>query len=169
MSSLQCDVHIHSTSENVFIRDTDFSGWQYFDKTASKDQEERVYAGDKSTFGQARGQIWFLRNSRPSRLKSMLKELDELILEYSVIFTKWRSSTLFQLVLQNLVIVSVELNQLGDIFKVSFDKFLVGRFQERPTDLSFTEKHLIIVFLGEILHFLSNIFLVFLFVLDREY
>jgi len=129
--SLRCDVHIHSTSDNVFIRDTDLSCWQYFDKLASKDQEERAYSGDKSSFGEARGQRWFIRNNRPHRLKNALKELNDLLVENSIIFTK-----------------CIQLNKFGDISRINFDRFLVGKFPDRPTDILFTEKHLAIVFLG---------------------
>ena len=146
--SLRCDVHIHSTSDNVFIRDTDLSCWQYFDKLASKDQEERAYSGDKASFGEARGQRWFIRNNRPHRLKNALKELNDLLVENSIIYTKWRSNTLFHLILQNLVIISIQLNKFGDISWINFDRFLVGKFPDRPTDILFTEKHLAIAFLG---------------------
>ena len=145
---LLCDVHIHSTSDNVSIRDTDFSSWQYYDKNTSKEQVERVYCGDKASYTLGRGQRWFVDNRRPHRLKHALKELDELILDNAIIFTKWRSTTFLQLILQNSVLVNIVLNKLGDISKVTFDKFLVGKFHERPTDVYFSEKTLVLVFLG---------------------
>ena len=76
------------------------------------------------------------------------RELEELLQEHSVLFTTWRSSLVVQLVLQNLVIVSILFNRLGDVEKIAFDRYLVGRVQERPTDVVFTKRHLILVFLG---------------------
>lgn len=107
-----------------------------------------MYCGDKASYTLGRGQRWFVDNRRPHRLKHALKELDELILDNAIIFTKWRSTTFLQLILQNSVLVNIVLNKLGDISKVTFDKFLVGKFHERPTDVYFSEKTLVLVFLG---------------------
>ena len=92
---------------------------------------------------------WTKYNGHYQHLKICpLRELEELLQEQSVLFTSWRSSLVVQLVLQNLVIVSILFNRLGDVEKIAFDRYLVGRVQERPTDIVFTKRHLILVFLG---------------------
>ena len=86
----------------------------------------------------------------PSALhRSSLKEFEELIADHAVIFSKWRTRHFFQLILQNGVIVNIHINKLGDLARIAFDRYLVGKLTDHPTDCWFTSKHLIIVYLGE--------------------
>ena len=80
--------------------------------------------------------------------RSSLKELEDLIAEHVVIFSKWRTPHLLQLILQNGVIVGIHLNKLGDLSRIVLDRWLVGRLTDHPTDCWFTARHLVIVYLG---------------------
>ena len=83
--SLQCDVHLLTAREDLQVRDTDFSCFKYHDKAVLKSQAERPYAIDKTSFAVGRGQKWYLENKRPERLRTNLKELEELLSEQGVI------------------------------------------------------------------------------------
>ena len=96
------------------------------------------------TFGQGRGQITLIDSKR---LKSALKELEELLVEQSVIFSSWRSSSLFQLVLSSGLIVNVHLNKMGDLSKITYDKYLSGKLLDYITDFAFTSKMVVVTYL----------------------
>jgi len=147
MVSIQCDIHAFSTREDIQVRDTDFSCFKYYDKSGQKSQVERPYSQDKASFAMGRGQKWFLENKRPERLRTALKEFEELVSEHSIVFCKWRSSKLLQLVLQNGVIVHIWLNKLGDLLRISFDKYLVGKLLDHVTDFCFTSKCIVVAYL----------------------
>ena len=144
MASILCDVHFWTTREDIVPKDTDQSTLKYYDKSQHKSMLERPYGQDKITFVQGRGQVTLLESKR---LKASLKELEELMTEYPVIFSSWRSSSLFQLMLISGLIVNIHLNKLGDISKISFDKYLVGKLLEYITDVAFTSKVIIVTYL----------------------
>jgi WD40 repeat protein len=147
MVSIQCDIHAFSTREDIQVRDTDFSCFKYFDKSVQKVQGDRPYSQDKASFAAGRGQKWFLENKRPERLRTALKEFEELVSENSIVFCKWRSSKFLQLVVQNGVIVGIWLNKLGDLLRISFDKYLVGKLLDHVTDFCFTSKCIVVAYL----------------------
>ena len=129
------------------VRDTDFSAFKYFDKTELKSQSDRPYAGDKTSFSLSRGQRWYLDNKRPDRLRSSLKELEELLTEQSVIYSGWRGASVYQLVLQTGLIVNIGVNRYGDLTRITFDKFLVGKISEHVTDCVVTSGHILVTYL----------------------
>ena len=93
MASLLCDVHFWTTREDVVPKDTDQSTFKYYDKSQHKSMLDRTYGQDKLTFSQGRGNIGLIESKR---LKSSLKELDEVLAEYSVLFAAWRTPSFYQ-------------------------------------------------------------------------
>ncbi len=92
-----------------------------------------------------RGQLWFIHNRRPDRVKQDLKDLEEILTEHTIIFVTWRSTSHLQIITHNFIIVNIELNRFGDIVRINYDKYLVGRLSDhRPTSVSFTPNYLII-------------------------
>ena len=67
-----------------------------------------------------------------------MRELEEILLEQNVIFSTWRGSRIFQIVLQTGLIVNIALNKLGDLSRISYDKYLVGKISEYVTDFTLT-------------------------------
>ena len=45
------------------------------------------------------------------------------------------------------LIVNIHLNKLGDITKITFDKYLIGKLLDYITDVAFTSKILIVTYL----------------------
>ena len=123
----------------------------------------------KASFSQGRGQKWFLENKRPERLRTSLKELEDHLAEQSVVFSTWRAQRLFQIVLQSGLIVNISLNKLGDLSRISYDKYLVGKIGENVTDFVMTTSCVIATYLeakvtvikfGKLVNFTSSTSLV---------
>ena len=95
MASLLCDVHFWTIREDVVPKDTDQSTFKYYDKNQHKSMLERPYGQDKLTFSQGRGQMSLIESKR---LKSSLKEFDEIMAEHSVIFSAWRTPSFYQVI-----------------------------------------------------------------------
>ena len=144
MASLLCDVHFWTANETVAPKDTDHGTFKYYDKSQHKGCLERPYGQDKLTFSRSRGQVTLLEGKR---LKSAMKELEELMLEQSIIFSSWRSSTFIQMMFTSGLIANIYLSKLGDIAKVTFDKFLVGKLLDYISDVAFTSKVIIVTYL----------------------
>ena len=144
MASLLCDLHFWSLREDIITKDVDQGTFKYYEKSQHKAMLDRPYGQDKLTFAQGRGQTTLLESKR---LKTSLRELEEMLTEQPVIFSSWRSSVLFQLMLGSGLIVNIHLNKLGDISKITFDKYLIGKLLEYITDVAFTSKVLIVTYL----------------------
>ena len=144
MASLLCDVHFWTANETVGPKDTDHGTFKYYDKSQHKGCLERPYGQDKLTFSRSRGQVTLLEGKR---LKSAMKELEELMLEQSIVFSSWRSSTFIQMMFASGLIANIYLSKLGDITKVTFDKYLVGKLLDYISDVAFTSKVIIVTYL----------------------
>ena len=79
---------------------------------------------------------------KTKRLRNNLRELEDLLMtssatsadgNLSVIWSAWRTSSLLQIVFSNGLIASLQLDKLGNIDRVSFDK--VGYLHKLSTHL----------------------------------
>ena len=147
MVSLQCDVHLLTLRPDTAVRDTDFSCYKYHDKAEARTQAERPYALDKTSFTVGRGHKWFLENKRPERLRTSLKELEETLGEQGVLASLWRGPHTHTLVLQTGLMVNISLNKLGDISRISYDKYLIGKIAEHVTDFHLTSSCIALTYL----------------------
>ena len=147
MVSLQCDVHLLTLRPDTAVRDTDFSCYKYHDKAEARTQAERPYALDKTSFAAGRGHKWFLENKRPERLRSSLRELEDLLADQAVVASLWRGPHTHSLVLQSGLMVNISLNKLGDLTRISYDKYLTGKISEHVTDLQLTSSCVAVTYL----------------------
>ena len=147
MVSLQCDVHLLTLRSDTAVRDTDFSCYKYHDKAEARTQAERPYALDKTSFAAGRGHKWFLENKRPERLRSSLRELEDLLAEQAVVASLWRGPHTHSLVLQSGLMVNISLNKLGDLTRISYDKYLTGKISEHVTDLQLSSSCVAVTYL----------------------
>jgi hypothetical protein len=52
----------------------------------------------------------------------------ELLAQHKVVFVKWRDNSMLQLMLSSGILISICINIFtGDIFKIVFDKYLMGK------------------------------------------
>ena len=108
---------------------------------------------DKLSYASSRGQSPFLDNKkRPGKLRSHLKDFEVILSEQSVAFSTWRNSKLFQLMFSSGLLVSIFLNKLGDIERLVFDKYLVGRLLDFIADVQFSSRHLVVTYLESRVH-----------------
>lgn len=144
MASLLCDLHFWTLREDVQPKDTDHSTFKYYDKSQHKTILERAYGQDKLSFAQGRSQMTLVESKR---LKSSIREMEEILAEQSVIFSTWRTSSFYQLVMASGLIINVHLNQMGDLYKITFDKYLMGKLLDYITDFAFTSKIIVVTYL----------------------
>lgn len=143
MVTLLGDTHFWTLRDDVVIKDADMGAFRYQDKnTVSK---ERVYYEDKRQYLEARGLMVTPKNSRPVRLRDSLREFEELLAKERVVWEAWKSPTLYQLIFASGIITTLSVNaQTGDLTRVAFDKFLVGKLlSEHLADVVITQHHMI--------------------------
>ena len=76
--------------------------------------------------------------SKTKRLRNNLRELEDLLMaasststdgNLSVVWLGWRSSVLLQIMFSNGLIANLQLDQLGNLEKVTFDKVKITKLQ----------------------------------------
>lgn len=142
MVTLLGDVHFWTLRDDIIVKDADIGAFRYQDKnTVCK---ERIYYEDKRHYLEARGIMVTPKNSRPSKLREALRELEELLSKERVIWEGWQTHV-YQLIFASGVIstLTVSLNT-GDLTRITFDKFLVGKLlSEHLADVVITRQHMI--------------------------
>jgi len=72
-----------------------------------------------------------IRNSRPQRLRSRLRELETVLQTQKVIWCRWRTESCLQIVTSCGLIISIKTHFLTcSPLAVSFDRFLIGKTAE---------------------------------------
>ncbi|XP_069939077.1 LOW QUALITY PROTEIN: WD repeat-containing and planar cell polarity effector protein fritz homolog [Cherax quadricarinatus] len=143
MVTILGDVHFWTLRDDVIVKDADFGAFRYQDKnTVSK---ERVYYEDKRKYLEARGVIMTPKNSRPAKLRDSLKEFEELVSRERVVWEGWQSHLLYKLIFASGIIVMMTVNpSTGDLTRIVFDKFLVGKLlSEHLANVVMTKHHLL--------------------------
>uniref|UniRef100_T1JGE4 SAYSvFN domain-containing protein n=1 Tax=Strigamia maritima TaxID=126957 RepID=T1JGE4_STRMM len=89
---------------------------------------DQIYYEEKKNYTESRGVVWTLSNKRPEKLRDALKELEELFSTSRCLSLEWKNQSTIQLVFSNSIFVYIFINiATGDIEKISFDKYLVGK------------------------------------------
>ncbi|XP_051775644.1 WD repeat-containing and planar cell polarity effector protein fritz homolog isoform X2 [Erpetoichthys calabaricus] len=130
MSFLLAELHLWSLKKALHVQDTDIGTYQYYDKG----EPAREYA-------------WTLKNKRPEKVRDNLKELEDLLQNSSIVWSKWKNKNFCQLFLGSGVLVSLSLSgpQLG---KVTIDRTLVGRLiTDTISDVVLADTFMILTFL----------------------
>ncbi|KAG0713907.1 WD repeat-containing and planar cell polarity effector protein fritz [Chionoecetes opilio] len=144
MVTLLGDAHFWTLRDDVVIKDADMGAFRYQDKnTVSK---ERVYYEDKRQYLEARGLMVTPKNSRPIKLRDSLREFEELLAKERVVWEAWKSPNMYQLIFTSGIITTLTVNaQTGDLTRVAFDKFLVGKLlSEHLADVVITRNHILL-------------------------
>lgn len=92
-----------------------------------------------------RGLVWTPDNKGPGKLKASLKQFEDELKTKKVAFCEWSDQKTFQLMLSNGLLIYVEINVFtGDVRRINFDKYFVGKIvSENICDGEFF-KHLVI-------------------------
>ncbi|XP_071537938.1 WD repeat-containing and planar cell polarity effector protein fritz homolog isoform X2 [Panulirus ornatus] len=143
MVTILGDVHFWTLRDDVIVKDADFGAFRYQDK--NNVSKERVYYEDKRQYLEARGVMVTPKNSRPTKLRDSLREFEELVSKERVVWEGWLSHVMYQLIFASGIIVMLTVNATtGDLTRVAFDKFLVGKLlSEHLADVVMTKHHML--------------------------
>ena len=89
-----------------------------------------MFLEGKKTYCHRRGSTFVLRNKRPFKLKEKLKELEQQLINNKIVYFEWKDNNILSLVLNTGLIIAIGVNGLTkDVYKITFDKFLIGKLQ----------------------------------------
>jgi WD repeat-containing and planar cell polarity effector protein len=92
--------------------------------TSSSDR----YNQAKREYAEKRGLVWTPNNKHPGKLKTSLKSFEDELKSKKVVYCEWVDQKTFQLMLSNGLLIYVEINVFtGDVRRVNFDKYFVGK------------------------------------------
>ncbi|XP_064115601.1 WD repeat-containing and planar cell polarity effector protein fritz homolog isoform X2 [Macrobrachium nipponense] len=143
MVTLTGDVHFWTLRDDVIVKDADFGAFRYQDK--NNVSKERVYYEDKRLYLEARGILVTPKNSRPGKLRDSVREFEELLSKERVVWEGWQTHAVYQLIFASGIITTFTINPMtGDLTKIVFDKFLVGKLlSEHLADVVITKHHIL--------------------------
>lgn len=86
------------------------------------------YTLAKRDYAEKRGVVWSPKNKHHGKLKTSLKHFEDELKSKKVVFCEWSDQKTFQLMLSNGLLIYVEINVFtGDINRINFDKYFVGK------------------------------------------
>lgn len=144
-----------SSASSLSIKATDFGAFRYHTKRESApagDDHQQEHATDylsaKRDYAVQRAHLWQLANKRPQKLRESLARLDDALRHNRIVHCKWQDHAVVQLLLSHGLLVHVCVNQsTGDIQRLAFDKYLVGKLPaDTITDAVFTRMHILLAF-----------------------
>ncbi|XP_049531237.1 WD repeat-containing and planar cell polarity effector protein fritz [Anopheles darlingi] len=146
MLTLLTELRFWSTREDIFIKDTDLGTTKYCEKKL--ESHRTLYGEGKRRYCETRGLKWSLDNKKPNKLRHSLRLLEDELRQRRLVYCKWKSNTILQLMLANGLLVYISINPFtGDLCRIYFDKYLVGKLvSEHITDVVITQHHLLIAY-----------------------
>ncbi|KAK0095293.1 hypothetical protein PV326_008759 [Microctonus aethiopoides] len=141
MFSLQGDIKLWSFECDINIHDTDFGAFRYHEK-----RFDNIYNESKRTYSQERGMLYMPQNRKGNKLKEKIKYLEEHLRDNSVVYCRWYNQYIIQLIFTSGLLCYVQVNLFtGDIEKIIFDRFLVGKVPDTISDAAIATNHIICV------------------------
>nr|XP_034181788.1 WD repeat-containing and planar cell polarity effector protein fritz isoform X2 [Osmia lignaria] len=138
MFTLLGEVNLWTFDDNINIKNTDFGAFRYHDKRIDSFYEE-----GKRSYCQKRGMIYVPTNKKGNKLKDSIKYLEEQLKDNSIIYCQWYDDCVLQLMLTNALIIQIQVNiATGDIYKITFDKYLIGKLLEHISDVIITKNYI---------------------------
>ncbi|XP_014483964.1 PREDICTED: WD repeat-containing and planar cell polarity effector protein fritz isoform X2 [Dinoponera quadriceps] len=139
MFALMGELKLWTFDDNVNIRDTDFGAFKYHDKRINGTHQE-----GKRSYCEKRDMIYVPVNKKGSRLKDYIKYLEDQLRDNSIIYCQWYSDRIAQLMFSNGLLAHIQIYPFsGDIEKINFDKYLVGKLSEHASDVIITKSHIV--------------------------
>ncbi|XP_058803143.1 WD repeat-containing and planar cell polarity effector protein fritz [Phymastichus coffea] len=133
------ELNFWTFDNDVSIKETDFGAFSYHDKKI-----ENVYEEGKMSYAKKRGMVYIPQNKKGNKMKDSIKYLEEQLNEYSTVYCQWFDYCTMQLMLSSGLLVYIQVNLTsGDIQKIVFDKYLVGKLSDRLSDAVITKNYLI--------------------------
>ncbi|XP_059161065.1 WD repeat-containing and planar cell polarity effector protein fritz homolog [Physella acuta] len=145
MAFCMCELHIWSLKKHYTVPDDVIGFHCYHDKGEQVNKQEQPYNEEKQQFEEGRDITWTPMNKRPERLRDTIKEVEDLLAQFTCINTRWRNRQVLQLLLSNACIVTLFISgHSGDIDRIFIDKSLVGKLScETICDACLTDQFFI--------------------------
>uniref|UniRef100_A0A182K5W9 Uncharacterized protein n=1 Tax=Anopheles christyi TaxID=43041 RepID=A0A182K5W9_9DIPT len=146
MLTLLTELRFWSTREDIIIQDTDLGTTKYCEKKA--DPNRTLLNEGKRSYCESRGLKWSLDNKKPNKLRHSLRLLEDELRQKRLVYCKWKNNVLLQLMLSNGLLVHLSINPFtGDINRIYFDKYLIGKLtSEHITDVVITQHHILVAY-----------------------
>ncbi|XP_031834226.1 WD repeat-containing and planar cell polarity effector protein fritz [Nomia melanderi] len=142
MFTLLGEVNLWSFDDNINIKSTDFGAFRYHDKRVDSLHEE-----GKRSYSQKRGMIYVPTNKKGNKLKDSIKYLEDQLKDNSIIYCQWYDDCVLQLMLNNALLIQIQVNvATSDIYKITFDKYLVGKLSEYISDVLITKNYILCIY-----------------------
>ncbi|XP_076682069.1 WD repeat-containing and planar cell polarity effector protein fritz isoform X2 [Andrena cerasifolii] len=139
MFTLLGEVNLWSFDDNINIKSTDFGAFRYHDKRVDSLHEE-----GKRSYCQKRGMIYVPTNKKGNKLKDSIKYLEDQLKDNSIIYCQWYDDWVLQLMLNNALLIQIQVNiATGDIHKITFDKYLIGKLSDHISDVVITKHYIL--------------------------
>ncbi|XP_033222813.1 WD repeat-containing and planar cell polarity effector protein fritz [Belonocnema kinseyi] len=139
MFALLSELKLWTLDENISIKDTDFGAFRYYDKRV-----DNLYEEGKRSYCETRGMVYAPQNKKGIKLKDSLKYLEEQLKAHSTIYCQWNDHCTVSLMLGSGLFIYIQIGlQSGDIEKIVFDKYLVGKVSDHISDVLITKNHVI--------------------------
>ncbi|XP_058060180.1 WD repeat-containing and planar cell polarity effector protein fritz [Anopheles bellator] len=146
MLTLLTELRFWSTREDIVIKDSDLGTTKYYDKKL--ESSRTLYGEGKRQYCESRGLKWSLDNKKPNKLRHSLRVLEEELRQRRLVYCKWKNNVILQLMLSNGLLIYVSINPFsGDICRIYFDKYLIGKLvSEHITDVVITQNHILVAY-----------------------
>ncbi|KAJ6646803.1 WD repeat-containing and planar cell polarity effector protein fritz [Pseudolycoriella hygida] len=146
MLTLLTEARFWTTRDDIVIKDTDFGAFRYLDKKETANANTQSFG--KRNYAERRDLQCLLDNKHPTKLKNCIRKLEDYLKHFKIVYCRWRDNAVIQLVLSNGLLVHICINIFtGDITRMAFDKFFVGKLiSDQITDVVLTRMHAIIAY-----------------------
>ncbi|XP_063982059.1 WD repeat-containing and planar cell polarity effector protein fritz isoform X2 [Diachasmimorpha longicaudata] len=139
MFALLSDIKLWSCDDNIDIKDTDFGAFRYNDR-----KTDGFYNEGKRSYCNNRGIIHTPVNKKGKKLKDGLKYLEEQLRDHSIIYSVWHDQNALELMLNTGLLIFIQIKiPTGDIDRIGFDKYLVGKVPDHLSDAVITRENLV--------------------------
>lgn len=147
MLTLLTELRFWSARDDIIIKDTDFGAFRYQDKKDSA-HSTPLYTDGKRDYAEKRHEKYCLDNKRPEKLRQSIKKLEDYMKNQRIVYCQWRDHNVIQLLLSNGLFIHICINTTtGDIVKITFDKYFVGKLiSDIVTNVVITRQHIIIAY-----------------------
>lgn len=119
---------------------------RYHDKRVASAQHP--YADGKQSYAELRKQQYVLDGKKPKKIRNSIRKLEEQLKHNRIVYCAWSDNVVLQMLLSNGLLVHVCINIFtGDIIRMAFDRFFVGKLvSDAVTDAIITRMHIIIAY-----------------------
>ncbi|XP_055386083.1 WD repeat-containing and planar cell polarity effector protein fritz isoform X2 [Condylostylus longicornis] len=149
MLTLLSECHFWTCRDDkIRIKDFDLGATRYYTNIKRDFDGKDLIALGKKEYIEQRDGIVILTNDKTIRLKDNIKKFEELIKNHRVIKTEWKNGCVVQMLLDNGMIIHICVNNLtGDILRIAFDKFFIGKLaSDEITDAIFSRQNILLAY-----------------------